>query len=394
MEVTGVSTPAYGQLGIGVIVKGATSVPKKDMIGHSDTFVRADVFVGDEKKPRASVRTSVVAQARAAARLRKEGATTTSVDSADVSWDETLRLGELEEVDPRKVRVVFTVRNQETLVAGFIGEAVITLAELISHTSHTLLLQLKNGDPVLLWRTPPRPCELHLALEPDSLPAGSPPPADPSPPYQVPPPADPAGVANKRFPRHVLMMSRGTRGDVQPCVALARGLAHELGYLVTLVTELHWKDFVVGKCADVGRGAVRFLPSGGDTELQTSGWVEQKAMSTKTEVMQMIMLAASEANFFASAPVVAHQIERAATEQPLDLLVSGFTMTGVGLLMSERFRVPVVNYVLQPTCIPSSDATWQARLHASAHHGAPSPLPSHPVVRRHVAGTPRTDGHR
>ena len=30
----------------------------------------------------------------------------------------------------------------------------------------------------------------------------------------------------------VFMMTRGTRGDVQPFLALARGLAEELGWLV------------------------------------------------------------------------------------------------------------------------------------------------------------------
>ena len=134
----------------------------------------------------------------------------------------------------------------------------------------------------------------------------------------------------------------------------------EHGYLVTIVTELAWKEFVTGKCADVTAGAVRFLPAGGDTALQTSGYIEQTAMSTKTEVMQMIMLAAAEANFFASGFVVAHQIERACREQQIDLLVSGFTMTGVGLMLSERFGIPIVNYCLQPTCIPSSDPGWRS----------------------------------
>jgi len=72
-------------------------------------------------------------------------------------------------------------------------------------------------------------------------------------------------------------------------VALARGMASELNYRVTICTEEAWKDFVVSKCADVTAGEVHFLPSGGDTALQTSGYVEQAAMSTKTEVMQVIM---------------------------------------------------------------------------------------------------------
>jgi len=37
------------------------------------------------------------------------------------------------------------------------------------------------------------------------------------------------------------MMTRGTRGDVQPFVALARGLAQELGWLVP---ELHGPELV------------------------------------------------------------------------------------------------------------------------------------------------------
>jgi sterol 3beta-glucosyltransferase len=104
-------------------------------------------------------------------------------------------------------------------------------------------------------------------------------------------------------------------------------------------------------------------------------------------------LAASEANFFASAPVIAHQIVRAGATQPIDMLVGGFTLTGVGvcgaptlwtppsranatprripsqvsLLMSERFQIPVVNYCLQPTCIPSTDANWQSVVPIESH---------------------------
>ena len=36
-----------------------------------------------------------------------------------------------------------------------------------------------------------------------------------------------------RTSSEVFMMTRGTRGDVQPFVALARGLAEELGWLAT-----------------------------------------------------------------------------------------------------------------------------------------------------------------
>jgi hypothetical protein len=43
---------------------------------------------------------------------------------------------------------------------------------------------------------------------------------------------------------HVMLMTRGTRGDVQPFVALARGLCEREGAIVTIVTELRWKQFV------------------------------------------------------------------------------------------------------------------------------------------------------
>ena len=70
-----------------------------------------------------------------------------------------------------------------------------------------------------------------------------------------------AGVKAK-YPKHVFMMSRGTRGDIQPFVALARGLCNELGWLVTICTEKRWKPFVISKCADITNGYLSALLSG------------------------------------------------------------------------------------------------------------------------------------
>ena len=55
---------------------------------------------------------------------------------------------------------------------------------------------------------------------------------------------------------------------------------------------------------------VRFLPSGGDTTLQTEQWISQQVMNAKSELMQTLMMAASESNFFGSAPVFVHQVRR------------------------------------------------------------------------------------
>ncbi len=110
----------------------------------------------------------------------------------------------------------------------------------------------------------------------------------------------------------------------QPFVALARGLCNQLGWLVTLCTEYRWKEWVEKNCADITDGAViaeiaprsrrdraeivpsgapavceasgdisadflrqvQFVPSGGDTTLQTESWFAQLAMNSKADAMQ------------------------------------------------------------------------------------------------------------
>ena len=84
------------------------------------------------------------------------------------------------------------------------------------------------------------------------------------------------------YPRHAFLMTRGTRGDVQPFVALARGLCSERGWLVTICTEARWKAWVLAQCADITAGAVRFLCSGGDTQRQTETWVSKEARACRT----------------------------------------------------------------------------------------------------------------
>ena len=157
-------------------------------------------------------------------------------------------------------------------------------------------------------------------------------------------------------------MTRGTRGDVQPFVALARGLCSERGWLVTICTEARWKGWVMTQCADITAGAVRFVCSGGDTQRQTETWVSKEIMGSKTEALQELMLAASEANFFASAPVFMHHLARlqAAAAPKVDLIINAFTLTGVALMCGEAHGIPVAGFCLQPTCIPSDDEDWHA----------------------------------
>ena len=253
LEQIGVMANAcLGGTGLGVHIMSAANVPHKLMASSTHYFVRVELLVHGTAKV-VSLRTSA-----------RDGA-------PNPEWNETVRLGDLELADVCSTAVRFSLHNQEGLVAELVGEATLTLKELLEQTEHTLLIQNRRGDGVLRWGSPPVPCELHVAVAAETRPASWPVP------LSLPP-----GVES--CSRHIFMMSRGTRGDVQPFVALARGMASLLGWRITICTELNWKGFVLGKCADVGDGVVSFLPSGGDTELQTSGWLEQMAMSSKTEV--------------------------------------------------------------------------------------------------------------
>ena len=82
-------------------------------------------------------------------------------------------------------------------------------------------------------------------------------------PAQVPSDIEQPVEAAPSYPRHAFLMTRGTRGDVQPFVALARGLCSERGWLVTICTEARWKAWVLAQCADITAGAVRSHCSGG-----------------------------------------------------------------------------------------------------------------------------------
>lgn len=111
------------------------------------------------------------------------------------------------------------------------------------------------------------------------------------------------------------------------------------------------------------RSQVRFCVSGGDTTQQTEQWVSQEIMNSKAELLQELMMAASESNFFASAPIFLTQLVKIhGTEnaQNVDFIINSFTLTGVALMCGEAVGVPVAGFCLQPTCIPSDDPDWHA----------------------------------
>eukprot|EP01126_Amoeba_proteus_P066699 TRINITY_DN9707_c0_g1_i2.p1 TRINITY_DN9707_c0_g1~~TRINITY_DN9707_c0_g1_i2.p1 ORF type:complete len:565 (-),score=112.25 TRINITY_DN9707_c0_g1_i2:19-1527(-) len=152
------------------------------------------------------------------------------------------------------------------------------------------------------------------------------------------------------FPRHVMMMTRGTQGDVQPFVALARGLAETFGWLVTIVTELAFRDFIKSN-SNVRNGAIRFRPSGGDTGMVISSGISKWAIQLQSGFAQATMLALAEAEFFPSEPLLYYWAQ---TMKP-NLIIYSFTLCSLAILIGESIGIPILGFILQPTCIPSKE---------------------------------------
>ncbi|CAE7437843.1 ATG26 [Symbiodinium natans] len=152
--------------------------------------------------------------------------------------------------------------------------------------------------------------------------------------------------------KKVMLITRGTRGDVQPFVALARGLALHCNCEAMVVTELRWKDFVKknGLGADEGGDLprrIRFRPSGGDTTLKVQSRGARFAMTfgQHSDTLQALMLSRSEVEFFSSEGCCYYWAKK---ERP-DFIVFGFTLTHIAMIISESLEIPIVGFTLQPT---------------------------------------------
>ena len=350
--------------GLNIVVRSASGIPAMDLRGHADPYVIVEVLgpAPDGAPTEASSRNVLGSVVERSTRLLRgasddrnvlAGPEQTSVAkrTGSPTWDETLVLkGQpLEEWPPLdKVNISFRLNDKDEATSDdFIGQAIIPLVDLIKRPTRTLLIIDKSGNAVVAAGKPPMPCQLVVSVVPQSMPA-----------------AWPRPVASKyekgQYAKHILIMSRGTRGDVQPFVALARGMAEAHNWLVTFATELRWREFVLAKTRNLSAGAVRFRPTGGDTTARIDTWTARMMMESKSEVAQCMMLAWSEADFFASGPVLvstAEELQQSAV--PVDLLIHSFTLTGLAMLVSERCQVPMAGFILQPSSIPSADKDWK-----------------------------------
>jgi len=153
-----------------------------------------------------------------------------------------------------------------------------------------------------------------------------------------------------KYSKHLMVVTRGTRGDVQPFVALARALAQNYGWLVTICTELRFKEFIEEQSESLSSGGIQFRLSGGDTQKRLTERLARWAIHRESPSIQHVMMAYAELEFIDSEPAIYHFAE---TLRP-DYLLFGFTMTHVAMIISESLKIPLLGMILQPTCIPSA----------------------------------------
>jgi hypothetical protein len=165
--------------------------------------------------------------------------------------------------------------------------------------------------------------------------------------------SSPLPAANKPRPvsscaKHVMVITRGTRGDVQPFLAVARGMCEMHNWGFTFVTEMRYRELVL-KNSNVKAGAIEFRPSGGDTEARIDQPIAKWFLNQQNRTLQMLMLARAEREFFDSEPAFYYWSEKL---KP-DAIFFGFSTANLAMIISEALKIPVVGFILQPTVIPS-----------------------------------------
>lgn len=306
---------------------------KAENVYKADVFSESDVYVVIE-----AIADGVVLASATSEIIR---------DSKDPVWDSEHTLSGESEWSPKATSIKFTLWDKDMIGSKYLGVAEISMLDFIATPAPELLVHSEDGTPALASPEPHWPTLLYVSLDTGSLPAGW--------------PSQPELTEPESCERHIFMLTRGTRGDVQPFVALARGMAQQRGWQVTICTELRWKSFVLSNAQNVAPGRICYLDSGGDTEKRVNSALGQWATSQTTEFMQMIMLASSESEFFNSATVVMkHLTDLQASSTPVNMMVYGFTLASITLMASEYFKIPCAGFFLQPSSIPSADPNWTA----------------------------------
>lgn len=146
---------------------------------------------------------------------------------------------------------------------------------------------------------------------------------------------------------HAMLLTRGTRGDVQPFVALARGLVLHCGCKATVVTEICWKKFVKAARQGLPPGSLNFRPSGGDTMRKVNSSMSRFFLrhGQHSDSLQALIYSRSQVEFFPSEGCFYHW----ACEERPDFIVFSLTTMHISMILSETLEIPIVGFILQPT---------------------------------------------
>ncbi|GBG28758.1 Sterol 3-beta-glucosyltransferase [Hondaea fermentalgiana] len=306
------------RLNLPIIVMALTNPPESSR-GLRETHYIVKVYIGD---------------------TTRHASTNPMVRRMDhsITWGEVLVLEDVGSEALLDIRLLVRHRligNEE------IGRTEISVGELVRrpfrnlviHNSASRVVTDSNEDNVTL---------LKIGVDKSALPRSWPMPVNES-------------YASRGYPKHVMIITRGTRGDVQPFLALARELANRFNWMVTICSEFRYKDYIKKQALGLERGCIRFRISGGDTQKRVDSRISKWAINLSSSTMQHIMLAFSEREFFDSEPALFYW---AKTIKP-DYLMFGFTLAAIAMIIRPADWGPksiLTNYIfLRGKTVPPLD---------------------------------------
>lgn len=313
--------------GIHMNIDFVSNVPRLDCFGQkSDPYVKIQVTYppNDEHKEE----------------ITRMWRTRTQKNREHPVWNESINIGDFhDETYMRKCKVELSVWDwDQTSPDELVGSVTTTIHNLTQY--YRLAFPLQKYDAVV-WNSKRKcPCYLNINIADNRT-------------------RKPEIAPSFNHVKTILLLTRGTRGDVQPFIALSRGLIETYKYRIVMATESAYFDRVREKCCDLIAkypGCLTMITTGGDTMKRTDSKIAKWAMANKSEVLQMLMLSRAESEFFDSADVLYWHCNRLKRHkmQP-DLIIFGFTMGAMAAFLSEKFEIPLMGFILQPSCIPSEE---------------------------------------
>jgi UDP:flavonoid glycosyltransferase YjiC (YdhE family) len=134
---------------------------------------------------------------------------------------------------------------------------------------------------------------------------------------------------------HILMLAFGTRGDVQPMIALAKGL-EQVGHSVRVMAGENFREWLY-------RQGLDFVPSGIDMQALMSTpaalqWAENSRQYNQTRRMRELVEAFDRSALQSLADGV----------EGCDAVMGGFVAEGFGQALAEKHGIPYIGALLQP----------------------------------------------